>query len=198
MSTKAARTKAYIIDTVAPIFNRQGYVGTSLSDLTEATGLTKGAIYGNFENKDQIALAAYHKNSSRLLDALDQIFSSQGTAAEHLIQIIGFYKTYDEFTREIGGCPLVNTGIDAQYNHRGLEMAVRETIRIIEERIATVLEKGITTKTIRLSVAPIIFARQFFTIIQGAVAQASLMQDRKYLTNTMNYLEVLLRKELMH
>ena len=49
MSTKAERTTAFIIETVAPIFSRQGYVGTSMSDLTEATGLTKGALYGNFE-----------------------------------------------------------------------------------------------------------------------------------------------------
>jgi hypothetical protein len=40
MSTKAERTTAYIIETVAPIFNRYGYVGTSMSHLTDATGLT--------------------------------------------------------------------------------------------------------------------------------------------------------------
>ena len=31
----------------------KGYTGTSLSDIVDATGLTKGAIYGNFANKDE-------------------------------------------------------------------------------------------------------------------------------------------------
>jgi TetR/AcrR family transcriptional repressor of nem operon len=37
----------------------KGYSGTSMSDITAATGLTKGSIYGNFENKDEVAIAAF-------------------------------------------------------------------------------------------------------------------------------------------
>ena len=48
MTKKSAFTKQYIIETVAPVFIKYGYAGTSLSDITKATGLTKGAIYGNF------------------------------------------------------------------------------------------------------------------------------------------------------
>jgi len=55
MPTKAERTSAFIIERVAPVFNKHGYIGTSMSDLTEATGLTKGALYGNFENKEALA-----------------------------------------------------------------------------------------------------------------------------------------------
>ena len=40
--TKAEQTKAFIIERVAPIFNTKGYQGTSLADMTKATGLTKG------------------------------------------------------------------------------------------------------------------------------------------------------------
>ena len=45
MTTKAELTSQYIIETVAPIFNKNGYAATSMLDLTNATGLTKGAIY---------------------------------------------------------------------------------------------------------------------------------------------------------
>ena len=71
MTKKAERTTAYIIETVAPIFNRHGYIGTSMSDLTEATGLTKGAIYGNFENKEALALSAFEHNRNILLQTID-------------------------------------------------------------------------------------------------------------------------------
>lgn len=196
MSTKAQRTTAYIIETVAPIFNRQGFEGTSLSDLTEATGLTKGAIYGNFENKDQIALAAYNYNSNRLLAALEQVIAQSDNPRTMLFNLLEFYKNYGDFTREMGGCPIANVGIDSQYIHRGLARAVRETIQCIETRIAEALEVGIRNHSLKLNVPPIVFSKQFFTIIQGAVTMSTIMQDRKYITNSMNYLEIQLKKEL--
>ena len=65
--SKADRTKQYIIEKTACIFNTKGYAGTSINDLIAATGLTKGSIYGNFENKDQVALAAFDYNFERLV-----------------------------------------------------------------------------------------------------------------------------------
>ena len=65
--SKAERTRQFIIEKTAPIFNEKGYAGTSINDLTEATGLTKGSIYGNFENKDEVALAAFDYNFERVI-----------------------------------------------------------------------------------------------------------------------------------
>ena len=62
MNGKAEQTTRFIISTVAPIFNKNGYYGTSMSDITAATGLTKGAIYGNFKNKEDLAFAAFEFN----------------------------------------------------------------------------------------------------------------------------------------
>ncbi|EAR15827.1 TetR/AcrR family transcriptional regulator [Robiginitalea biformata] len=196
MTTKAERTTAYIIETVAPIFNRQGYVGTSMSDLTEATGLTKGALYGNFENKDALALAAFEYNSTLLLHALEKQLSGPGTAMERLANLTEFYKNYDTFTRDMGGCPILNVGVDAQYNHRTLAAAARETARTIEGKIAVVLEDGIREGELRLPVPPLLFAKQLFTMILGAVTMATISNDRKYLHNTIAYLEILIKKEL--
>ncbi len=56
---KAERTKQFIIEQTASIFNKKGYAGTSLQDITAATSLTKGSIYGNFGGKDDVALAVF-------------------------------------------------------------------------------------------------------------------------------------------
>ncbi len=196
MTTKAERTTAYIIETVAPIFNKQGYVGTSMSDLTEATGLTKGALYGNFENKDALALAAFQYNSDKLLSALDAVLEKDGGALDRLMSLLDFYRQYDEFTQEMGGCPVLNVGVDSQFIHRTLAAAARETARTIEGKIALVLESGVNTGQLRLPVTPLQFAKQLYTMIQGSVAMATIMADRKYLINTVAYLELLLKKEL--
>lgn len=152
MTKKAERTTAYIIETVAPIFNRHGYIGTSMSDLTEATGLTKGAIYGNFENKEALALSAFEHNRNMLLQAIDEKLEAGHEALAKLYSLLNFYKQYDVFTLPMGGCPLLNVGVDAQGNNKLLSAAVKETIKEIEGKIALILENGAKQDTIPISV----------------------------------------------
>ncbi|MBT8204458.1 MAG: TetR/AcrR family transcriptional regulator [Eudoraea sp.] len=198
MPTKAERTTAYIIETVAPLFNKQGYIGTSMSDLTEATGLTKGAIYGNFENKESLALAAFEYNSTKLLQLIDEKLQMQGSALDKLFSLTHFYKEYDSAMEQLGGCPLLNVGVDAKYNNPQLAAAAKELAQIIEGKIALVLEKGVNQQELRLPVPPLQFAKQLFTMLQGAVTMATISGDRKYLINTVAYLDVLVNREIRH
>lgn len=195
MTSKAERTTAYIVETVAPLFNKFGYVGTSMSDLTDATGLTKGAIYGNFENKEALALAAFQHNRKHLLDAIDEKLSVNGSALDKIFSLLSFYRQYDIFSSPFGGCPILNVGIDAQHNNHLLAAAVKETVKDIEGKIALVLENGKNAQEFKLPVPPLQFAKQLYTMLQGAVAMSSLNQDQKYLVNTVAYLEQLVRRE---
>ncbi|MFK7812473.1 MAG: TetR/AcrR family transcriptional regulator [Maribacter sp.] len=196
MSTKAERTTAFIIETVAPVFNKHGYVGTSMSDLTEATGLTKGALYGNFENKEALALSAFQYNSNKLLQKIDEKIAEGDTALEKITKLTGFYRNYDVFTMDMGGCPILNIGVDSQHNNKLLSAATKETIRDIEGKIALVFENGINSGELKIPVTPLQFAKQLYTMLQGAVAMSTMTRDRKYLINTVAYLEQLVKKEI--
>ncbi len=196
MSTKAERTTQYIIETVAPIFNKHGYVGTSMSHLTEATGLTKGAIYGNFENKEALALSAFEHLRKQLLAKLDDVLDVGDTSVNKLFSFIDFYRHYDVFTTPLGGCPILNISVDAQNNNTLLVAACKETIKEIEGKIALVLENGQKSGEIHLPVSPLQFAKQLYTILQGAIAMGTMTRDRKYLANTVAYLEQLVKREL--
>jgi AcrR family transcriptional regulator len=54
---QSERTQQQIIEAAAQLFVRKGFYGASISDLAQATGLTKGALYHHFENKDAIFFA---------------------------------------------------------------------------------------------------------------------------------------------
>ena len=196
MTTKAERTTAFIIETVAPVFNKHGYIGTSMSDLTEATGLTKGALYGNFENKEALALSAFEYNSKMLLTTIDEQLSGKGGALKHISSLLNFYRNYSEYSEPMGGCPVLNVGVDSKHNNHMLNAAARETIGIIEGKIALVLENGVLDGEFKLPVTPLQFAKQLFTMVQGAVAMATMTGDHKYLVNTIAYLEQLVKREL--
>jgi TetR/AcrR family transcriptional repressor of nem operon len=57
--TKGQQTRRKIAEAAAPIFNRRGYEGSSLSELMEATGLKKGGIYRHFSSKEELAAEAF-------------------------------------------------------------------------------------------------------------------------------------------
>src|SRR5687767_15759101 len=52
-----ARTRADLLRAASRLFVRNGFVATSLADIAEEAGLTKGAVYSNFESKEDLFLA---------------------------------------------------------------------------------------------------------------------------------------------
>src|SRR5882672_5403469 len=54
---KRARTRAILIDAAAEVIGEKGWDRTSLDEVARRTGMTRGAIYGNFANREELFLA---------------------------------------------------------------------------------------------------------------------------------------------
>jgi AcrR family transcriptional regulator len=52
-----ARTRAHLVATAKEMFLAEGYSVTSLEKVADAAGYSKGAVYSNFRNKDELCLA---------------------------------------------------------------------------------------------------------------------------------------------
>jgi AcrR family transcriptional regulator len=59
MSAKGAKTRQNIIEKSLQLFCVKGYYNTSINDILQATGLTKGGLYGHFPSKEDIWYAVY-------------------------------------------------------------------------------------------------------------------------------------------
>ena len=196
MPTKAERTSQYIIKTVAPLFNQKGYTATSLSDITSAVGLTKGAIYGNFKNKEELALLAFEYNQGLLISAIKSAIANHNNPKNQLFAFTEFYAHYHDFIAPIGGCPILNVGVDSNKTNPELLDAVRSTIDEIRAIITAILEAGEQSKAFHIPIKSSQFAKQLFTMIMGAVSMATITQDVKFLKNTVAYINVLIEKEI--
>jgi TetR/AcrR family transcriptional repressor of nem operon len=195
--SKAEKTRAYIIEKAAPIFNIKGYSGTSLSDLVEATGLTKGSIYGNFENKDEIAIAAYHHNAKRLSKRLDEACMERNTAAETLIGITEYYRINWQAIFERGGCPNLNASIEADDNLPFLREHVQGNIKDLAQKFGKIIEEGIKKREFRKNVNPMEYAYTILALIEGGIMLAKIEDKPKHLFTAMDRIVKIIKEELM-
>lgn len=194
--TKAERTKQYIIEKVAPIFNKKGAYGTSLSDITEATGLTKGAIYGNFKDKDNLAVTCFEHNLKFFQKGLYKSLASTGNSWSKLERFFNFYEQSFPEVYENGGCALMNSSVEADDGYPLLRERVNLTFTNWKKEIEAVILEGQKTGEFNSEVEASDIANLIIAGIEGAILIAKSTQNKDSFTHTLKHLKTLIEKEL--
>lgn len=176
--SKAARTKAYIIEKTAPIFNKKGFAGTSLADMTAATGLTKGSIYGNFANKDEVALAVFDYNFKRISSAIVKEMAKKTNAKDKLMVFAAFYSQVFEPPLDAGGCAVLNTAVEADDTHDGLKKKASQAVMSWKATIMEVVQQGIARKELQASLDPEQVALTIIALFEGGIMIAKLLESK--------------------
>ena len=93
-----AATRESIIETSIKLFLAQGFVGTSVTELTKAVGIAKGTLYCHFRSKDEILDSILDKFSREFLDgAIAKVSECDG---DFLTKFKVYYKYVTEFGRD--------------------------------------------------------------------------------------------------
>lgn len=167
--TKAEKTRDFIVERTAPIFNMKGYAGTSLNDITAATGLTKGSIYGNFANKDEVALAAFDYNLHHNVSKIEAEMNDQSSIKGKLLVYVSVYQSFFVGKISPGGCPILNTAIDADDTHPALREKALKAVLSWKKRIISLVEEGILNKEIKADYNPEQIALTVIAMIEGGI-----------------------------
>jgi len=178
--SKAEKTRLYIIERTAPVFNRKGYAGTSVSDLTEATGLTKGSIYGNFENKDEVALAAFEYNLGKVNGVISAAMARKRTAAGKLSAYAEVYSQFPLHTFPEGGCPILNTAVEADDTHPLLREKVLSSLLSWKSLLQSIIKDGIRNGEFRKDANAEEAALGIIALIEGAMMITKLTGRNRY------------------
>ncbi len=194
--TKGERTKSFIIQKVAPIFNKKGVYGTSLSDLTSATQLTKGAIYGNFRSKDALAVACFEYNLQFLQKGLYKSLAVNGSATQKLHTLIDFYTEHYQQIVANGGCPLMNSAIEADDAYPLLKNRAQRTLRLWNKEISGIVVESQKNGDASKSVEPNTFSNTFIAMIEGGLLVAKTLETPSYFKQTASVLKAFVENEL--
>lgn len=174
---KSEKTREFILEKCAPVFNQKGYTGTSLSDLENATGLTKGCIYGLFRNKEELAVACFDYARSLIHERMESEAKKKDNAIEKLRAIFDMYRTFPEFWPVKGGCPILNTSIEADDTNPELQERVVKALEIWRRYFASIITRGIRNGEIQPNANPHVIATLFIALLEGATMMSKAYND---------------------
>ncbi len=192
--SKSERTRQFIVEQTAPIFNEKGYSGTAITDLTSATGLTKGSIYGNFENKDEVALAAFDYNFNRVTNYIKEQIVKSENSIERLLVYPRVYRDFLKIPFLKSGCPILNTSTEADDTHPQLRARANDALAFWKSTIENQIKRGIHRGEIKATTNTTEVAVILMSLIEGAVMQAKVTGRPTELKIAMKYLENLIQQ----
>jgi TetR/AcrR family transcriptional regulator, transcriptional repressor for nem operon len=190
---KSDRTRQFIIEKAAPVFNKKGIAGTSLTDLTQATGLTKGSIYGNFKNKDDIAVSVFKYNISNIESFFSHEMDKAKTYAEKLLVYPRIYRKIYKVMIAYGGCPILNTATEADDTHHTLCKLVVETVTRWKKQIIELIDLGKQEGKIQADTNPTAISEIIISLFEGGGILAKVTGEETYMKNTLDHMENLIK-----
>jgi AcrR family transcriptional regulator len=76
--------KERLLRVATRLFARHGFEGTSVQDIVDAAGVTKGAMYHYYGSKDDLLFEVYHQLLTMQMSHLTDIVKGSGTPQERL------------------------------------------------------------------------------------------------------------------
>jgi AcrR family transcriptional regulator len=64
------QTRAYLLRAAAQVFEERGFYGATMDEVAAVAGFTKGAVYSNFKNKEDLFMALFQANYEEQMDVL--------------------------------------------------------------------------------------------------------------------------------
>ncbi|MFF4602673.1 TetR/AcrR family transcriptional regulator [Streptomyces sp. NPDC001339] len=93
------RTVASLLDGALEVFAERGFHGASIGDICDRAGLTRGAFYSNFRDKQELFLALYDAQADRLIEFLDAAAETGRTTEDPIGHLMGMLAARQEEDR---------------------------------------------------------------------------------------------------
>lgn len=156
-------TKQRILDAALEVFGQSGYRGASIDDVAAAAGVTKGAVYYWFVDKDDLARDLQHLLWQRLANEALRSYDPERLIADNLECC---FEAFVDATRET---PNALSFLREAWFTPALDTAGREDQRDFAGLVQGILEQGMARGEL-VALDPEAAAR----ILSGALMEATL------------------------
>jgi TetR/AcrR family transcriptional regulator, transcriptional repressor for nem operon len=187
---KGERTKEFILEQSAALFNKQGYASTSLSDIMAATKLEKGGIYNHFANKEALMQEAFLFAVQQVEARYNTLLEERRDSRSRLYAVLEVFKSFLTDPPVRGGCPMLNAAIEADDALPALRPSVRRALEGWRTAIKGILERGIARGELRRDLDPESFSSVLLASLEGAVMLSKMYRDPVHIERVLRFLEL--------
>ena len=192
--TKGELTRKRIVEAAAPIFNQHGYEGSSLNALMEATGLKKGGIYRHFASKEELAAEAFDYTWEAAWKARLLHVDEKANGIDKLKQLIANF--VERRSPVPGGCPVLNTAVDADDGNPILRSRVGKALRSWTGRLQAYVEEAQQQRDAKPDVDPKDVATLIVASLEGALMMSRIQRNDEALRRVQSHLNEYLDREV--
>ncbi|KAA0700272.1 TetR/AcrR family transcriptional regulator [Neorhizobium sp. P12A] len=155
------------LDQALRVFSERGYHATSISELTEAMGLTSGSVYKAFKDKRGVFLAAFDRYRSVRLGVLRNDVSKAETGRDGLFAMLHVYANASHGVEGRRGCLVVNSATDMALFDEEAARRVAAAFETDERVMVDLIKLGQSDGSIRAEVDAEAVSRTLLCLMKG-------------------------------
>jgi TetR/AcrR family transcriptional regulator, transcriptional repressor for nem operon len=156
-----------IIQAAVTVFSEKGYHRATISDVVRRSGLSVGAIYTHFKNKEELFLHSCDLISGQGLDEMAVRLAPLTSTSDRLRAAVAYYvETIDEFDDAPGQVGLIRAWAEAGEEPGVREMLVRRRERLVGAA-QLLIQEGISRGELPASLDVDAIARGFMALLDG-------------------------------
>ena len=182
-------TKAKVLKEATNLFNTKGYKSTSLSDITAATGLTKGAIYRHFANKESLEIEVFQKMMQAIFVTLNEKIKVENNTRDKLFCVLNLFQSYITNPLIIGGCPLLNVAVEVDDTNLELKNKAKKALSVFRESVERIIINGKTHKQVGALVNEKLVATVLISTLEGGVMMSKLQNSNSDIDIVVSHLK---------
>jgi AcrR family transcriptional regulator len=121
------------LDLARDVFWQKGFQGTSLDDITAATGLAKPSLYAAFGDKNALFLKVLDRYHGRIIANAERILNEGPSAREAIERWLRGFVPFCSGIKGSRGCLSINTAADGASEQKEVRKRVERFNRKLEE-----------------------------------------------------------------
>jgi TetR/AcrR family transcriptional regulator, transcriptional repressor for nem operon len=121
------------LDLARDVFWQKGFQGTSLNDITAATGLAKPSLYAAFGDKNALFLKVLERYHERIVAHAEKVINEGPSARDAIHRWLTGFVPYCSGIKGSRGCLSVNTSADGTAEQKEIRNRVEAFNRKLEE-----------------------------------------------------------------
>lgn len=171
LSRKRRQTRSRLLAAALDAFAERGFHASSVEDICERAGMTRGGFYSNFASKQELFLALYEQQTAHLLDAIHLSPAGHATAQD---AVPAFLDALPQDRR----WHLVNTefALHAMRDPAAADALVQATTRL-RTQMSRRIDQALSQAGLALTVPTDTVVRWLFAVHNGGLTQAYLEPD---------------------